>query len=167
MCFRKFNFVNSGFNLRPLDLTAAIGLSQLKRLNKMKQIRQYNKNKIINTIKKSSRWKNQFEFFAARENLDPSWFGFPILLNEKNKNKKKLFIKYLNDCKIETRPILSGNFLKQPCVSLYQLNKKNKKFKVADEIDEKGFFIGIPTEKYSNSKVNYLINKLLQIDNFK
>ena len=164
---KKFNFINSGFNLRPLDLTAAIGLSQLKRLNKMKQIRQYNKNKIINTFKKSPRWKNQFEFFAARENLDPSWFGFPILLNEKNKNKKKLFIKYLNDCKIETRPILSGNFLKQPCVSLYQLNKKNKKFKVADEIDERGFFIGIPTEKYSNSKVDYLINKFLQIDNIK
>ena len=81
--------------------------------------------------------------------------------------KKKLFIKYLNDCKIETRPILSGNFLKQPCVSLYELNKTNKKFKVADEIDERGFFIGIPTEKYSNSKVNYLINKLLHIDKFK
>lgn len=164
---KKFNFVNSGFNLRPLDLTAAIGLNQLKRLNRMKKIRQYNKNKIINTIKNSPNWKNQFEFFAARENLDPSWFGFPMLLNEKNKNKKKLFIKYLNDCKIETRPILSGNFLNQPCVSLYELNKKNKKFEVADEIDQRGFFIGIPTEKYSNSKVNYLIKKLLQIDNFK
>ena len=164
---KKFNFVNSGFNLRPLDLTAAIGLSQLKRLNKMKKIRQYNKNKIINSIKQLPNWNNQFEFFNARENLDPSWFGFPILLNKKKVKKKKLFIKYLNDCKIETRPILSGNFLKQPCVSLYELNKTNKKFKVADEIDERGFFIGIPTEKYSNAKVNYLINKLLHIDKFK
>ena len=33
---RNFNFVNSGFNLRPLDLTAAIGFNQFKRLNYMK-----------------------------------------------------------------------------------------------------------------------------------
>ena len=33
-------------------------------------------------------------------------------------------------------------------------------------LDERGFFIGIPTEKYSNTKVNYLINKLLHIDKF-
>ena len=45
---RNFNFVNSGFNLRPLDLTVAIGLSQFKRLNKMNKIRSDNRNKIIN-----------------------------------------------------------------------------------------------------------------------
>jgi len=32
----KFNFINQGFNLRPMDITAAIGISQLSRLNKMK-----------------------------------------------------------------------------------------------------------------------------------
>ena len=36
---KNFNFINSGFNLRPLDLTATIGLSQLKRLNKMIKVR--------------------------------------------------------------------------------------------------------------------------------
>ena len=161
-----FNFINSGFNLRPLDLTASIGISQLNRLNNMKKIREYNKNKIINAIKKLPNWNNQFEFFSARKGLDPSWFGFPILLNKKYVKKKNLFLKFLNKCKIETRPILSGNFLKQPCVSLYNLNNAKKKFKVSSEIDNTGFFIGLPTTRYTKKKVNYLINKLIQIDNF-
>ena len=42
----NFNFINSGFNLRPLDLTAAIGLSQLKRLKNMMKIRKLNRNLI-------------------------------------------------------------------------------------------------------------------------
>tara|TARA_X000000950_G_C13917964_1_gene661907 strand:+ start:29 stop:1285 length:1257 start_codon:yes stop_codon:yes gene_type:complete len=162
----NFNFINSGFNLRPLDLTASIGINQLNRLNKMKKIREYNKNKIINSIKKLPNWNNQFEFFSARKGLDPSWFGFPILINKKYLNKKELFLKYLNKCKIETRPILSGNFLKQPCVSLYKLNDTKKKFKISNEIDDMGFFIGLPTTKYTNKKVNHLINKLIQIENF-
>ena len=162
----KFNFINSGFNLRPLDLTAAIGLNQLKRLNKMKQIREYNKNKITNHIKKLQNWNNQFQFFSARKYLEPSWFGLPLLMNKKYIKKKSIFLKYLNKNNIETRPILSGNFLKQPCVSLYNLNNPEKNFRNANEIDERGFFIGLPTEKYTTQKVEYLANKLLQIEKF-
>ena len=43
----SFNFINSGFNLRPLDLTAAIGLSQLKRLNNMINSRKKNRDQIF------------------------------------------------------------------------------------------------------------------------
>ena len=50
---KSFNFINSGFNLRPLDLTAAIGLSQLKKLNKFKKYRIINRNKIISGLKKN------------------------------------------------------------------------------------------------------------------
>ena len=50
-----FNFINSGFNLRPLDLTAAIGMSQFKRLNLMKKIRNDNRNKIVNGLINSSK----------------------------------------------------------------------------------------------------------------
>ena len=80
---RNFNFVNSGFNLRPLDLTAAIGLSQFKRLNKMNKIRSDNRNKIINSIKKSPLWSELYTLFLNPiKNLKPSWFGFPILIND-------------------------------------------------------------------------------------
>ena len=164
---KSFNFVNSGFNLRPLDLTAAIGLSQLQKLEKFKSQRISNRNRIINGLKKSKKWKKQFIFIEPIKNLKPSWFGLPILIDKKFiKNIKKNFLNKLNKEKIETRPIISGNFLNQPCIKLYNLKTKNEKFLGSQEIEDRGFFVGLPTKKISNEKLNFLIKNLLKIDDF-
>ena len=163
---KSFNFVNSGFNLRPLDLTAAIGLSQLKKLEKFKSQRISNRNRIITNLKKSKKWKNQFSFIEPIKNLKPSWFGLPILINKKFIKIKKIFLNKLNKEKIETRPIISGNFLNQPCIKLYKLKSKNEKFLGSQEIEDRGFFVGLPTKKISNEKLNFLIKNLLKIDDF-
>ena len=160
----NFNFVNSGFNLRPLDLTAAIGLSQFKRLKNMMRIRKENRNLIIKKLKNSPNWNNQFTFFKPSKNLKPSWFGFPILINNKFLNQKNKFLNYLNKNGIETRPILSGNFLNQPSSKLYQLNKNKLKFNVSEQIEKRGFFIGLPTTPLSKEKLAMLEKKLLTIE---
>ena len=54
---KSFNFINSGFNVRPLDLTASIGLSQLKKLNKFKKQRSINRNSIIKGLTLSKNGK--------------------------------------------------------------------------------------------------------------
>ena len=162
----QFNFINSGFNLRPMDLTAAIGLSQFRRLGSMMNVRALNREKIINKIKKSKKWNNQYIFFEPNKNVSPSWFGFPIMINNINKVNKNKFMNYLNKNGIETRPILSGNFLNQPSAKLYKLNNENLKFYNSQMIEEKGFFIGLPTENIFEKKINYLSDKLLNIDKF-
>ena len=159
----NFNFINSGFNLRPMDLTAAIGLSQLKRLNKMIKSRSKNRKLIINNIKKSELWDNQFSFFNPNENVKPSWFGLPFLINQKFINKKEKFMKYLNSSGIETRPILSGNFLNQPSCKLYNFKFDKKNFKSSQDIEDRGFFIGLPTSDMTVRKINFLTQKLLKI----
>ena len=103
---KEFNFINSGFNLRPLEVSAAIGLSQFKRLPNMMSIRTHNRNNIIKTLKKSNNWNEQFTFFNPRDNLKPSWFGLPLLINPKFKKKKVKFLKFLNRNNLETRPII-------------------------------------------------------------
>ena len=163
---KSFNFVNSGFNLRPLDLTAAIGLSQLKKLEKFKSQRISNRNRIITNLKKSKKWKNQFSFIEPINNLKPSWFGLPILINKKFIKIKKIFLNKLNKEKIETRPIISGNFLNQPCIKLYKLRTKNEKFLGSQEIEDRGFFVGLPTKKISKEKLNFLTRNLFKIDDF-
>lgn len=165
---KSFNFINSGFNLRPLDITAAIGLSQFKRLNKMMSVRKENRDLIINTIENHNNYKNQFIFFQENKNLKPSWFGLPILLRPDLKNKKNKFLKYLNSNKIETRPIISGNFLNQPAAKLYNYTNKNQKkyFPVSQDIEERGFFIGLPTNKIHNNQLNHLVTKLVNFDGF-
>ena len=84
-----FNFINAGFNLRPLDITAAIGLSQFKRLNNLKT-RNENE-KILNSLQNSKNWNNQFSFIEKNKNLKPSWFGLPILIDKNIYIKKKNF----------------------------------------------------------------------------
>jgi len=161
----NFNFVNSGFNLRPLDVTAAIGYNQFKRLNQMIKIRAFNRKKIINEIKKSANWESQIEFLKPNKNIKPSWFGLPILINKRFLKKKRKYLNFLNKNGIETRPIISGNFLNQPSIKLYNLNKRKEYFKNAQEIEERGFFIGLHTEKINQKTVKFLTNKLLKIKN--
>ena len=72
-------------------------------------------------------------------------------------------MKFLNKKNIETRPIISGNFLNQPSVKLYNLNKPRKILKNCQDLEERGFFIGLHTEPISKNNLDYLVNNLLKI----
>jgi len=161
---QKFNFINQGFNLRPLDITAAIGLNQFRRLDSMKKTRAYNRNMIIKELKKSHNWNDDFEFFKSNQNLNPSWFGFPLII-KKDINKKN-YLDYLKKNKVETRPIISGNFAKQPALKLNNIIVNSNKFKNAQFIEDKGFFIGLPIKKMPLIKIKKLSKILLNIKKF-
>jgi CDP-6-deoxy-D-xylo-4-hexulose-3-dehydrase len=145
---KRFIFYNSGFNLRPTDISAAIGLSQFNDFEKLRLIRNKNRNIIVKKFKANEKIKNNLIFIDANDLVSPSWFSIPILV--KNKKNRNRFIKQIEQKGIETRPIISGNFLKQPAVKKYKLNKKEK-FISADLINDSGFFIGIPNKKISDS----------------
>ena len=164
---KEFNFINSGFNLRPLEVSAAIGLSQFKRLPNMMSIRTHNRNNIIKTLKKSNNWNEQFTFFNPRDNLKPSWFGLPLLINPKFKKTKVKFLKFLNRNNLETRPIISGNFVNQPAIKLYDIKYNKHELKNSNEIDKRGFFIGLPTVKLTHKKLDKISDLLLSISNLK
>jgi CDP-6-deoxy-D-xylo-4-hexulose-3-dehydrase len=129
------------------------------------KIRDYNRTKIINKLLNSNNWKQQFTFIKPAPNVTPSWFGLPILISERLINYKKKFLKYLNQKGVETRPIISGNFMNQPCVKLYKLNQNNEKFLNAQLVDDRGFFIGLHTQKIKKYQLEYLEKHLLNIEN--
>jgi CDP-6-deoxy-D-xylo-4-hexulose-3-dehydrase len=159
----RFLFINSGYNLRPTEVQAAIAQNQFKRLDNFINIRKKNRNKIIETIKKNPKWDDQFKFVKQSKKVSPSWFGLPIIINIKYLNKKKKFLQYLTKIGIENRPILSGNFTNQPSTQLYKLNKEGFIFPNAEKIENLGFFIGLHTNKISNSMAKYISNNLLKI----
>ncbi len=140
---KRFIFYNSGFNLRSTDISASIGLSQFKDLDKFINSRRSNKNLIIKIFEKK-KLNNNFHIIKENKNVKPSWFGIPILILKDLKRDK--IINNLEKKGVETRPIISGNFLKQPSVKKYGLIK-NFKFKNADYINNHGFFIGLPFNK--------------------
>ena len=70
---------------------------------------------------------------------------------------------FLNKNNVETRPIISGNFVNQPAIKLYNINFNKKKLINSNQIDKRGFFIGLPTIKLSNKKIKILTELLLRI----
>ena len=105
-------------------------------------------------------------FFNPNKNLKPSWFGLPLLINKDLIYKKEKNLKYLNNSGVETRPILSGNFLNQQGCKLYNFKYKKSDIKVSQEIEDRGFFIGLPTNDMSLGKLNFLTEKLIKIKDF-
>ncbi len=72
-------------------------------------------------------------------------------------------MKYLKDKKVETRSIISGNFVNQPCVDLHKIKYNKGELKNSEEIDRRGFFIGLPTRPLKNITVQTLANILLDL----
>lgn len=152
---KRFIFFNSGYNLRPTEVSAAIGHNQFKKLDNFIKLRNKNRKLILSAIKNNMNLQNKVDFFHANKNLEPSWFGIPIKIISK-KLKKNTLINKLEKNGIETRPIISGNFAKQPASIKYKLVQK-RKFPNTDYVYNNSFFIGLPTKKISKSYLNKFV----------
>ena len=153
---KRFIFFNSGYNLRPTEVSAAIGHNQFKRLNKFISIRNFNKKKIILSMKKNMIINKKIDFYYENKNVTPSWFGLPIKILVNKKKYKNIIIKKLEKNGIETRPIISGNFADQPAAKKYNLTSNNK-FPNTDFVYNNSFFIGLPTKKIDNKYLNKIV----------
>ena len=160
---KRFIFVNYGFNVRPLEIQAAIANQQLKKVNEFKRNRNYNRNQIIKIFKKNKINNNKLTFINDAKNVECNWFGLPMLIASNLKNKKEKIVKLIEEKGVETRPIISGNFLNQPSIKLFNLNKKKIKLKNCQDIEERGFFIGIDSKKTDTKTLKFVANVLNKV----
>ena len=155
---KNFFFVNSGFNFRPTDIQAAIGLSQFRSLNNFINIRKINRDEIIKKLTTDKRWDDQVSFVEKDNNVEPSWFGLSMLFNKKFKQSKKLILNRLDKLGIENRPIISGNFLKQPALKKYNIKQKSKNYPNANYVHEHGLFVGLKNKILTSIKIKQFVN---------
>ena len=155
---KNFLFINSGFNLRPTDIQAAIGLSQFNSLNDFIKVRKINRDKIIRKLTLDKKWKNQVSFVNNSNNIKPSWFGLSMILNKKYKNKRNQIFNKLDKLGIENRPIISGNFLQQPALIKYSLKQKSNDFPNANFVHEHGLFVGLKNQILSQMETKKFAN---------
>jgi CDP-6-deoxy-D-xylo-4-hexulose-3-dehydrase len=156
---KNWIFINSGFNLRTTDINAAIGLEQLKRIKKILSIRKYNFLKIKKSLLTNKKFNNQFTILNDQNHANAAWFGIPIILNSNNKKYKQKIMSNLHGKGIMTRPIISGNFAKQPSIKLYKI-KINHQLPNSDLVDKKGFFLGLHNIKISDTKLKFLTDSI-------
>jgi CDP-6-deoxy-D-xylo-4-hexulose-3-dehydrase len=128
----SFLFITDGYNLRNHELPAVLGMSQLKRLDRMIEIRKENYKKFIEIV---SRHSDQF-FIPEYTELNSS-FCFPLICKEKT--TIALLKKAFEDNGIEHRPVVSGNLLKHPFLKKYKISTADKNISL---IHENGIYIG-------------------------
>ena len=133
--YESFQFIMPGYNLRPLEMEAAIGSEQLKKLDKFIEIRRQNAEIFKSIMTKDSR------FLIQHETGNSSWFGFAIILAPSIKGQRDKYIKAIREAGIEVRPIVAGNFAKQPAFK-YMNASISGELTNADYIHENGFFVG-------------------------
>ena len=133
-------------------------MSQFKSLDNFIKIRKINRYKIIKKLTSDKRWNNQVVFVQNSSSVKPSWFGLTMLLEKRFKYKKKSILNKLDKLGIENRPIISGNFLKQPALRKYKIKQKSNDFPSANYIHEYGLFIGLKNKILSNEETKKFAN---------
>ena len=138
----RYVFDEIGYNLKPLEMQAAMGLEQIKKLDYMHSRRKYNFNRLYSIFKKYD------EYFILPEKLkqaDVSWFGFLVTLKDAVPFTKAEIVSYLENNKIQTRSYFTGNALFHPAYEEYakKYEDTEKAFPVATKSTMDTFFLGV------------------------
>jgi CDP-6-deoxy-D-xylo-4-hexulose-3-dehydrase len=109
----KYIYSHIGYNLKMTDMQAAIGLSQLNKVDNFIAARRQNW-KLLKSALVDAGLEEFFVFPEATKNSDPSWFGFLITVRDNAPFTKSEMVSYLEDSGIGTRQLFAGNLIRQP-----------------------------------------------------
>ena len=134
----KYVYSHIGYNLKATDMQAALGLSQLKKLDSFIRRRREN----FDYLLKGLSVVEGLMMPKATPNSEPSWFGFPITIDPNHPANREDLLRLLDEKKIGTRLMFAGNIVKQPAY-------KNVNFKIvgdlsnSDIVMNRSFWIGV------------------------
>lgn len=131
----SFKFVLPGYNVRPVEMSGAIGIEQLKKLPKFISERRENAKYFQEVFSNSKYFKIQKEIGES------SWFGFSVILKDDAPFTRKEIIAFLEEAGIECRPVVAGNFTKNDVIKYFDYEIHGE-LKNSNIIDERAFFVG-------------------------
>lgn len=131
----SFRFVLPGYNLRPLEMSGALGIEQLKKLPDLIEGRRANGTMV------QQRLGNHPRFMIQKEIGKSSWFGFSLVLREPKEAGRTQLVRDLRELGFEVRPIVTGNFAKNEVLKYFDYGIHGT-LKNANYIDAHGLFIG-------------------------
>ena len=131
----SFRFVLPGYNVRPVEMSGAIGIEQLKKLPSFLKQRRENAKIFVELF------NNHPDFMIQKDIDNSSWFGFSLIIKPSSNLKRKDVIKKLQENKIDCRPIVTGNFTKNEVMKYFDYEIHNQLIN-ADYLHENGFFVG-------------------------
>lgn len=140
----SFRFILPGYNVRPVEMSGAIGLKQLEKLPNFLKKRRENASLFVNLF------KDHPDFLIQKENDKSSWFGFSLIIKPGSIKKRKDIIDVLEKNKVEYRPIVTGNFVRNDVLKYFDYSIHNE-LKNANHLHDNGFFVGNSHEDLSDN----------------
>ena len=131
----SFKFVLPGYNLRPLEMSGALGIEQLKKLPNLIEGRRKNGARFQSILANHPFFSIQCEIGKS------SWFGFSLVLRKEANIRRSDFVQKLTTLGFECRPIVGGNFAKNEVLKYFDYSI-HENLDNAEYIDNNGLFIG-------------------------
>lgn len=131
-----FRFILPGYNVRPLELSGALGEVQLRRFPSFLSQRRQNAAHFVGLFSEL-----EPALSVQREIGESSWFGFAIVLNQEAGTSRKQLVNAFGQAGVECRPVIAGNFLKQSVVDYFDYSV-HQTLENADIVHNHGLFIG-------------------------
>ncbi|WP_306152877.1 DegT/DnrJ/EryC1/StrS aminotransferase family protein [Roseovarius sp. MMSF_3281] len=133
--YESFRFVLPGYNLRPLEMSGALGREQIRKLPGLIEGRRANGALVQEQL------SNHRLFKIQQEIGNSSWFGFSLVLRPDAGITRAEFVAQLVEKGFECRPIVAGNFARSEVMRFFP-HDSHGALPNADYIDENGLFIG-------------------------
>jgi CDP-6-deoxy-D-xylo-4-hexulose-3-dehydrase len=152
----KYIYSHIGYNLKATDLQAAVGLSQLKKLESFAARRRENFARLHSALENCP----GIILPKATAGSDPSWFGFALTLDDKSRLSRRELIGVLDKAKIGTRLLFGGNLVKQPAyrnVESRVVGQLNQTEKIMNDT----FWVGVQPS-LSDAQIDYVAETLIQ-----
>jgi CDP-6-deoxy-D-xylo-4-hexulose-3-dehydrase len=130
-----FRFVLPGYNVRPLEMSGAVGVHQMAKVPKIIAGRR------ANALQFRARMQDLADVRLQRETGESSWFGFSLILEGRLSGRRREVAQALNEAGIEARPIVAGNFTRNPAMR-YLDAAVPELLSNADRVHFDGLFVG-------------------------
>ncbi len=131
----SFRFVLPGYNVRPLEMSGAIGVEQLKKLPAFLDQRRQNAKYFVELF------ENHRDFIIQKDIDNSSWFGFSLIIKPTSNLIRKDIIRMLKENNIDCRPIVTGNFTRNEVMKYFDYEIHGE-LKNAEYLHQNGFFVG-------------------------
>lgn len=135
----KYVYKHLGYNLKPLDLQAAIGRVQLGRLDQFVASRRANHAFLMEVLRP---FENLIHLPEPDPRALPSWFGFLVVVRDHSPFTRAELVAHLEACRIQTRPLFAGNLLRHPAFMDIE-RRVIGDLRVTDKLMNDAFFLGV------------------------
>ena len=160
----KYTYSHFGYNLKVTDMQAAIGCEQLKKFPSFIEKRKHNWARLRKALECV---EDKLILPEPAENSDPSWFGFLISVRSESGLDRNEITKYLEDHKVQTRLLFSGNLIKHPAFDQIRGTDAYRvvgSLEVTDFVMNNTFWVGV-YPGMTNEMIDYMAKVIIEAVN--